>query len=233
MADLSAASDAAKLHLVRTGIVPATFPDRPDDDPDLVARLQAAEPLRVLFVGRLVPEKRPLDVVQALVRMRDRGVPVSARIVGDGPLAESVRVAVIAGGLQADVELVGPQSEAEIPPHYAWADVLCLPSAAEGLPVVLMEALASCLPVVTTRIAAIPELVEDGTNGLLIETGDVMALTAKLSELARDPHRRVRMGRAGRDRVLQDYDATTNALRLGEIFTRLTASTPAEPGRTA
>jgi len=216
---------------VRTGITPDLFPRRPRRE-QAVAGV-ADRPLRVLYVGRLVPEKRPLDLVGALARLAADGVPVQARMVGAGPLGEALRAAVVATGLSGRVELVGPQSEAEVPAHYAWADVFCLPSEAEGLPVVLMEAMACELPVVTTRIAAVPELVDDGRTGLLVTPGDVDTLAAALARLAADPALRTRMGRAGRRTVLRDHDAGRNARLLHDLLSGLTVPRAAGGGRVA
>jgi colanic acid/amylovoran biosynthesis glycosyltransferase len=220
LADLVPLGARNRLAVVRMGVVPATFPARPPAEVD--ADDGTPGPLKVLFVGRLVPEKRPLDLVRALAKATAEGLDLRARFVGTGPLAGALRAAVVANQLADRVELVGGQSEAEMPDHYAWAEVLCLPSEAEGLPVVLMEAMASEVPVVTTRIAAVPELVDDARTGLLIDPGDVGALAGALVRLAADPELRVRLGRAGREAVLRDHDAGLNARVLVDLLARVT-----------
>ena len=101
---------------------------------------------------------------------------------------------------------------------YAAADLFCLPSFAEGIPVVAMEAMAMELPVVTTRIMGIPELVEDGAHGLLVPPGRVDALTDALDRLVRAPDERRRMGIAGREKVRLDYDVARSAARMRAVL---------------
>jgi colanic acid/amylovoran biosynthesis glycosyltransferase len=175
--------------------------------------------LRVLFVGRLVPEKGVLVLLRALTALKDRGVEVQAVLVGDGPyrgeLERAARRLQVAGQLTFTGALTG----ARVAPLYREADVFCLPSFAEGLPVVLMEAMANELPVVTTRIAGIAELVDDGVNGLLLPPGRDDVVAEALERLARDPALRARWGRAGRERVLRDYDVGQSAAVLESLFT--------------
>lgn len=106
----------------------------------------------------------------------------------------------------------------DIRPLFTEADVFCLPSVVEGVPVVLMEAMAMELPVVTTRMAGIPELVEDGESGLLTVPGPEGELVAALETLARDPELRARMGRAGRAKVITEFQADSGPAVLNEAF---------------
>ena len=112
----------------------------------------------------------------------------------------------------------GSIGQDDIRGHYARADIFCLPSFAEGIPVVAIEAMAMELPVVTTRIMGIPELVEDGTEGLLTPPGRVGALTEALDRLVRAPEERRRMGRAARRRVETDYDVARSAERMRAVL---------------
>ncbi|MDQ1487333.1 MAG: colanic acid/amylovoran biosynthesis glycosyltransferase, partial [Actinomycetota bacterium] len=125
---------------------------------------------------------------------------------------------VIARDLVDSVRLVGPVGQDELPARYAWADVFCLPSFSEGLPVVLMEALLCEVPVVTTAIAAIPELVRDGETGLLVPAGRPDLLADALERLAHDPQLRQQLGRAGRAAVLRDFDGAANGAALAAVF---------------
>lgn len=174
-------------------------------------------PLRVLFVGRLVPEKAPVDLVEAVART---GRPVEVRIVGNGPLRADVEARIAALGLGGSVRCLGGLGQDELPAHYGWADVFCLPSHAEGVPVVLMEAMSTELPVVTTTIAGIPELVDE-TNGVLVSPGDVDAVAGALRLLADDAELRAALGRRGRETVLRDYRSAVNAARLRTRFDAL------------
>ena len=102
--------------------------------------------------------------------------------------------------------------------YYAGADVFCLPSFAEGVPVVLMEAMASGRAVVTTRIAGVPELVDDGISGLLVVPGNVGQLATALERLASSPEEREKMGLAGRHKVIEEFDAEKCAAQLATVF---------------
>jgi colanic acid/amylovoran biosynthesis glycosyltransferase len=181
--------------------------------------------LRVLFVGRLVPEKGVLVLLRALRMLNDRGVETEAVLVGDGSYRGELERAVRRLGLAGQITFTGALTGASVAPHYQEADVFCLPSFAEGLPVVLMEAMANELPVVTTRIAGIAELVDDGGNGLLVPPGRDDVIAEALERLAHDPALRARWGRAGRERVLRDYDVGRSAAQLETLFTSRGAGT--------
>ncbi len=196
-----------KLHIVRMSV------DR-ERYPSMVERRGRREhgPLRVLFVGRLVPEKAP-DVLLSALAQLPAGT-VKARIVGAGPLRDALAAQIDDLGIADRVTLVGPLGQDELPAEYAWADVFCLPSYAEGLPVVLMEAMATGLPVVTTSIAAIPELVVDGVSGAVVPPGRPERVAAALSRLAADPALRIRQGRAALSAVRTAHDPAANAAAL-------------------
>jgi colanic acid/amylovoran biosynthesis glycosyltransferase len=198
----------------RFGLVRMSAP-ADDYEPAGAQRLaRAPGPLSVLFVGRLVPEKAPGLLLDAVRLLRERGVAVHAVIAGDGPLRQGLVARVAAEGL--DVEIAGPVGQHDLPHRYAAADVFCLPSFAEGIPVVLMEAMLTELPVVTTTIAGIPELV-DADSGVLVPPGDVAAVADALQALAADPARRLELGRRGRATVLQRHGAAENAQRLRRL----------------
>ncbi|MFC5381883.1 glycosyltransferase family 4 protein [Aquipuribacter nitratireducens] len=199
-----------RLYLVRMSVDAERYrpTERPDRDP--------AAPLRVLFVGRLVPEKGPSVLLDAVRRMPD--VPLEVQVVGAGDLADDLAAVVARHGLGDRVRLVGPLGQDELPARYGWADVLCLPSFAEGLPVVLMEAMATGLPVVTTPIAGVGELVEDGVSGLLCPPGRADLLAACLRRLAEDPALRRRLGARGQQRVRQEFLPGPNAAALDALL---------------
>jgi len=108
----------------------------------------------------------------------------------------------------------------EIRSYYARADIFCLPSFAEGVPVVLMEAMAMERPVVSTTVMGIPELVDHGVQGRLVAPGRVDELTAALRELALAPDARAKMGSAGREKVLAEFDVNGSAVELRALFER-------------
>ncbi|MEJ5914125.1 glycosyltransferase [Pseudokineococcus sp. 1T1Z-3] len=197
-----------RLGLVRMGVDVDAYPGRADE-----RAARAPGPLRVLFVGRLVPEKGPGVLLDALGRLVAQGVDVQCRVAGAGPLAGSLSTAVARGPLAGRVELLGPVGQDDMPALHAWADVFCLPSFAEGVPVVLMEAMSSELPVVSTRIAGIPELVEDGVTGRLVTPGRADLLAEAIASLTEEPLRH-KLGRAGRERVVEEFQPLPNARRL-------------------
>ena len=201
------------LALVRCGVDPQQF--RPQE-----AAAGAPEggngPVRVLAVGRLVGGKGFALLLDALHALVQRGRDVALTLVGDGPSRERLHAQAARLGLADRVEWVGALGQDEIRERYARADVFCLPSFAEGVPVVLMEAMAMAVPVVATRIAGIPELVEDGASGLLVTPGRADELADALGALVDDAGLRARLGAAGREAVRDGYDlrSGTSALRM-------------------
>jgi glycosyltransferase involved in cell wall biosynthesis len=202
-----------KVHVVRCGIDPTVYtPARPP---------RPAAELRVLCVGRLFQHKGQTILMEAVADLRRRGVPVRAIFIGDGPRRAALARLAVERGVAEHVDFLGAVGQDEIGSHYASADVVCVTSFAEGLPVVLMEAMALERPVVATAIMGVPELVEDGVSGLLVPPGSVTHLAEALASLAADPERRAEMGRAGRRKVLADYDVRRSAEQLQALFASL------------
>ena len=165
---------------------------------------------RVLYVGRLVAEKGSPVLVEAMQVLMERGVDAVLRIVGAGPLEETLRAQVVAAGLQSRVSLTGALGQEEIRECYHWADVFCLPSFQEGLPVALMEAMATGLPVVTTQIAGIPELVIDDVVGRVLTPGRPDLVADALEQLT-DPDLRRLWGDRGPLHVEHHHDLRITA----------------------
>ena len=173
-----------------------------------------AEPgsLRLVSVGRLVEKKGIAQVLAALPLLVDRGVCVEYRVFGDGPLRERLSALAADLGIDDRVRFEGRQGQEAVREGLAAADVLVAASVTaadgdeEGIPNVLKEAMASGMPVVGTRHAGIPELVEDGVSGWLVAERDEAALAAALARLAVEPERWAAMGRAGRAKVEREYD---------------------------
>jgi glycosyltransferase involved in cell wall biosynthesis len=122
------------------------------------------------------------------------------------------------------VTFAGLVDQDEIQAYYNDADAFVLPSFAEGVPVVLMEAMAKGLPVITTRIMGIPELVEHEVSGLLVPPGRVDCLVDAITRLAGDGSLRQTLGRQGRDRVCGDFDVRQSGRQLASLFQGLAAS---------
>lgn len=180
----------------------------------------------ILMVGRLMGPKGLPILFEALRELRGRGVAVRLVVVGDGPDRAAYEALARELGISEHVELAGAVGQDEIRERYAAADVFCLPSFAEGIPVVLMEAMAMELPVVTTAIMGIPELVEDGVHGRLVPPGRADRLADALAELLAAPERRAEMGRAGRQKVLAEFDVRETAQRFKQVLERSTGRGP-------
>ena len=195
---LSDPSDWDKLQIVHMSVDTERFAPPAEPRP-------TDGPLRILDVGRLVPEKGAPVLLDAATRLAERGVGFELRFVGGGDLDEQLRRDIAARGLADLVTLVGPVGQDDILAHYHWADVFCLPSFQEGLPVVLMEAMATGIPVVTTPINGIPELVKDGRNGYLVPPGRADLLADTLADLAAGPGLRDRLGVVAREDVVAGF----------------------------
>ena len=199
-----------RLHIVHCGVDVRQFSP--------LASPSEPHPLRLLFLGRLVFEKGPIVLVEALGLLRAGGVDAQLTIVGRGtrPTSRSNSRSATSGSTD-HVELVGAVPPNEARDHYQRADVFCLPSFAEGVPVVLMEAMSCGLPVVTTYITGIPELVTDGVDGFTVTPGRADRLADALRELT-DSERRREMGTSGRKKVEMEFDLTTVGPLMQAVF---------------
>jgi glycosyltransferase involved in cell wall biosynthesis len=187
----------------------------------------APRELRVLFVGAYGEGKGVLDLLQALAAVRARAVDATLLIAGKPRYAGDdvlVRQSVVELGLGAAVDFAGVLPPERLRGEYLSADVLCLPSLSEGLPMAVLEAMACGLPVLATRVGGVPDVVVDGETGVLVEPGDVRGIERGLAELAADPIRRARMGEEARRRVLQTSGEATVAAGWRTVYDRLEAS---------
>jgi glycosyltransferase involved in cell wall biosynthesis len=184
----------------------------------------ATDALRLLGVGRLVEKKGFDTFVEACAALRRDGVRFEATIAGpDGPHGPAVRERIVALGLGGAINLAGPLSQRELFDEYRRAAVVCLPCRIvgqdrDGIPNVLVEAMACATPVVTTGISGIPELVSDGVDGLLVPPDDPEALAAAIRALDEDRGFAERLGAAARATVRERFDGDRLALRLAELF---------------
>jgi glycosyltransferase involved in cell wall biosynthesis len=199
-----------KLHVIHCGIDPEVFSPP--------AERNGAGRLDVLSVGRLVPFKGQGLLIEALAALAARGIDARATVVGWGETQADLESLAAKLGVADRVDFTGALGQEEIRRHLDAADVFCLPSFAEGVPVSLMEAMAMELPVVSSRIMGIPELVEDGVSGRLIAPGNVEELTAALAGLAGDPGERTRLGKAGRRQVIEHYAIDRSTAQLHALF---------------
>jgi glycosyltransferase involved in cell wall biosynthesis len=179
---------------------------RPQDDGRAETRRYLGVPADrfvVGWVGRMTAVKRTDDVLESFRRLREGGVDASLWLVGDGPDRGRLERRASELGVIRDTLFLGYQED--VAPYYAAFDALVLPSANEGTPVSVIEALAAKTPVVATRVGGVPDVVREGEEGFLVDAGDTEELAERLTRLARDPDLRRRLGESGRDRVLKRY----------------------------
>lgn len=177
---------------------------------------------RLVCVGRLSEQKGQLIILEALDLLAKSGVVFELILAGDGPMRAILEEEIGRRGLKGGVRITGWISGDTVKKEMLEARVFVLPSFAEGLPVVLMEALALGRPVVTTYVAGIPELVQPGVNGWLIPAGDAEGLAAALREALQTPVARLEeMGRSGAERAAARHDANTEAGKLAALFRKV------------
>lgn len=201
-----------KFEVTPLGVSAETFQARPPHERN--------SHFEILCVGRLVPSKGQHILIRAVARLVKHGHKVKLRLVGDGPDRLSLEQMVNTLGLSQTVSFEGAVNQDRIQNFYQQADVFVLPSFAEGIPVVLMEAMAIQVPCVTTRITGIPELIRDGIDGLLVTPSDDEELAATLERLISKPELCRQLGEAGRRRVLSSYDLQANMKHLAAVFRR-------------
>lgn len=182
----------------------------------------------ILSIGRLVEKKGFPDLVYACAELAKAGYRFRCVIYGDGPLHDALATLIAQLGLADRVTLAGACSQAELLPAFQSADIFALAPFVtddgdrDGIPNVLVEAMACALPVVTTEVAGIPELVQHEYNGLLVAPRAAAGLAAALAALLDDPARRARLGAAARRTVVERFDLRMAAQQLLELFERAT-----------
>jgi len=204
-----------RLKTARSGIDTTQY--RPPDTARDFSR--NGRPITILNVAGMSRRKGHELLLDALADLRARGIPFRAVLVGDGEERPRLEAHVEALGLSAaDVHFSGAIGQDSMPGEYRKADVFTLPSYAEGVPTVLMEAMASGLPVVGTHVMGVPELIEHERSGLLIPPARADALADALARLAHDPDLRARLGQAARERVEQHFELRRAASGVGQAI---------------
>ena len=177
------------------------------------------------WVGRMTAVKRTDDVLLAFAGVLDRGVDAWLCLIGDGPDRQRLERRAHELGIVRRCLFVGYQDE--VAPYYEAIDALLLPSANEGTPVSVIEALAAERPAVATRVGGVPDVVREGVDGYLVDVGDADTLAARLVELAGDPDKRDAMGREGRRRVLERYAVDRLVDDIDALYRELLQASPA------
>lgn len=184
----------------------------------------AGVPLRLLNVGRLAPEKGQDLLLHALARLRQQGLQLHLDMVGGGELEQALKALVAELNLADCVSFHGVQPEQVVRQLHQRADVFVLPSRAEGLPVACIEAMAMGTVSIASRITGIPELIEHGVSGLLVEAGDARALAEAIAALQADPALAQRLRLGGRATVLAGFDRAKCTRQLIGIWSQQTSS---------
>lgn len=207
-----------KIHVVHHGLDPDVFTPSP------VLRRNGEE-FTIVGVGQLITCKGFHVLIEACHHLAERGVPFRCHILGEGPERSQLEKLIAQYKLHNQVLLPGRICQEELRQFLDQADVFVLPclkdksGRQDGLPVVLTEAMAMELPVVSTRIAGIPELIDHERNGLLIPPDDAVTLADVLQRLKNDPGLRRQLGKAGRETVLSEFNIYQSAEQLARLFT--------------
>ena len=207
---------AAKIHRVYNGMDLGRFPT-----PVLANRNRTP---RILSIGRLVAFKGFEDLIDACAELASRGLDFLCDIIGDGPLRDALQQKIEKLDLFSRVTLLGSLSQQAVLDKLQTTDIFALASTTDAqgatdiFPTVILEAMASGRPVVSTRLAGIPELVLDGQTGILVSPSDPSALADALEQLVCDPELRLHYGRAGRARIEQHFRIENTVGSLVELF---------------
>lgn len=200
----------SKIHVIHCG-VDELFLRQP--------HVPIPEEPRLVCVGRLCEQKGHLLLVEAAARLAKEGLKFKLVLVGDGPLRPQIEAMIKQFGLQDHIEITGWASNNEVQQQILASRAMVLPSFAEGLPVVVMEALALSRPTISTYVAGIPELVEPGVCGWLVPAGSVEDLTGAMRCALLAPVAELeQMGRVGSERVAERHNSTIEASNLAALF---------------
>lgn len=205
-----------KIHIVHCGVDPDVFVP--------AERKDSRRPFQIICVASLEEVKGHRYLIEACGLLRDRGVDFRCHLVGDGPMRNDVVRWIAQAHLEEHVQVHGSMARPAVARLLSSSDAAVLAShptkdgKREGIPVALMEAMASGLPVVATAISGIPELVESEQGGYLVPPRDAVALADRLQTLGADGRLRQQMGAAGRERVLEEFNIYQNTRRLLDLF---------------
>ena len=206
----SATADWRKIHVAYMGVDPVAFVPRPFRPSPF--------PVEIICIGRLAPVKAQHILIGAIDLLVREGLPLLLHLVGGGPDREALEADVAARGLSSVVRLHGFTPQDKLDALCRGADIFALTSFAEGVPGVLMEAMAMEIPCISTWIAGIPELIRNGVDGLLVAPSDTEAFAAAIRRLITDVELRHTLGAAGRLRILDRFDLRKNASALARLF---------------
>ncbi len=218
-----------KVCVIHCGVDTQVFQSRSED----WWQKRPARPFTLICIGTLHEVKGQTYLIEACRLLRDRGITFVCQLVGDGPDEAALREQIAQAGLSEHVQLLGRCTREQVVQLLAQTDVAVTPSVPtksgrrEGIPVVLMEAMGSGVPVVASNLSGIPELVEHEQSGLLVPSRDAQALAEALERLYLNPTLCQRLGQAGREKVLREFDLYSNAGTLAQFFNGAARRKPA------
>ena len=214
----AALDDWNKLHIVHCGVEPEKF-SRSPLPAQSSGQIRPTGAPHLVAIGRLTEQKGFSLLIAAMSLAVPSHPGLRLTLVGDGPLRPEIESQIAANGLLDNVTLTGWQDEVGVQRALAAAQALIVPSFAEGLPVVVMEAMAAGRPVIATAIAGVPELVVPGLTGWIVPAGDALALAEAIAALASTPPDRLAtMGKAARARVFERHDIDVEAAKLAALL---------------
>ena len=207
-------SDWHKTRIVRVGL---------ECEPFLKLRQNytAGSIPQLLSIGRLVPAKGQMILLEAMAELKKRHCKALLTLIGTGPLHANLVLQIQKLGLEEDVKLTGGLNLEQVKAHLGQSDLFVLPSFAEGLPVVLMEALLSKIPCITTYIAGIPELIRHEQDGLLVPASNSVAFADAIERCIQNPDFARQMAESGQQRVLAMHDIEKTVPELSACFSEL------------
>lgn len=219
--------DGTPIHPIYHGIDLDTFKSKP--------HIQFQATPHILSVGRLVPKKGFLILLDALHILASQGLDFCCNIVGDGPQQAELQQRIDQLGLNGRVNLLGKMSQTTLRTHYETADIMALACQItedgdrDGIPNVLVEAMAMGIPIVSTNISGIPELVEHNVTGLLAAQKDASGLAQALKNLILQPELGQELAQAGQDKIIGQFNVEANARRVSTLFHNVTNSQKHQP----
>ena len=205
----SSPHDWKKIAVVRLGVDLDHFAARPNPTDDT---------FEVILVGRIESQKAQHILLRAIRLTKDRGHKIHLTLVGDGPMRPLIEKLIIELDLANEVTLAGAQNHDKVLDYYRRSNAFVCSSYAEGLPVVLMEAMAMEIPCISTWITGIPELIRDNIDGLLIPPASPEAIADAIERLIIEPGLAERIGKASRARIEDKYNLSKNVGALSDAF---------------
>lgn len=200
-----------KCHVVRCGIEPERYIPKKSN-------AEKNELFKILQIGSLHWKKAQVYLVQVMASLKERGVPFNLKIIGEGIERSSIEAEIKKHGLENHIELLGAKTQDEVAQYLRTVDCYVQSSVSEGIPVAIMEAMACELPVVSTNITGIPELVLDQETGILVPVNSVTEMSEALYKLYNTPNLMGKMGKQGREWVLREFILEKNVRKLVSLF---------------